>query len=148
MLASTRSSNSVRTISGKGAVFIEARVTGVTHHKGRIYVRSFTQLTFYTTESLGGLRNKRSTYTYSQRLPERFPPTLCLHQSRSLRAGLGTQILRTFRLLIYPANSGRIRPLFLSHHFSKARQGFMEINPIVTKIKELRERTEALRGYL
>jgi len=24
----------------------------------------------------------------------------------------------------------------------------MEINPIVTKIKELRERTEALRGYL
>ena len=62
MLASTRSSNSVRTISGKGAVFIEARVTEVTHHKGRIYVRSFTQLTFYTTESLGGLRNKRSTY--------------------------------------------------------------------------------------
>src|SRR5690554_2813269 len=63
MLASTRSPNSVRTISGKGAVFIEARVTEVTHHKGRIYVRSFTQLTFYTTESLGGLRNKRSTYT-------------------------------------------------------------------------------------
>src|SRR5690554_1238850 len=62
MLASTRSPNSVRTISGKGAVFIEARVTEVTHHKGRIYVRSFTQLTFYTTESLGGLRNKRSTY--------------------------------------------------------------------------------------
>jgi hypothetical protein len=25
---------------------------------------------------------------------------------------------------------------------------FMEINPIVTKIKDLRERTEALRGYL
>ncbi|VXB09918.1 Peptide chain release factor 2; programmed frameshift-containing [Marinobacter salarius] len=24
----------------------------------------------------------------------------------------------------------------------------MEINPIVTKIKDLRERTEALRGYL
>jgi len=37
----------------------------VTHHKGRIYVRSFTQLTFYTTESLGGLRNKRSTYMCS-----------------------------------------------------------------------------------
>ena len=68
MLASTRSSNSVRTISGKGAVFIEARVTEVTHHKGRIYVRSFTQLTFYTTESLGGLRNKRSTYMYSPRV--------------------------------------------------------------------------------
>src|SRR5690554_1206261 len=74
MLASTRSPNSVRTISGKGAVFIEARVTEVTHHKGLIYVRSFTQLTFYTTESLGGLRNKRSTYTYSQRVLESDTP--------------------------------------------------------------------------
>ena len=73
MLASTRSPNSVRTISGKGAVFIEARVTEVTHHKGRIYVRSFTQLTFYTTESLGGLRNKRSTYMYSQRFSKGLP---------------------------------------------------------------------------
>src|SRR5690554_1904014 len=78
MLTSTRSTDSVGTISGKGAVFIEARVTKEAHHKGRIYVRSFTQLTFYT-ESLGGLRNKRSTYTYLQRVGTALHPSTAWH---------------------------------------------------------------------
>jgi hypothetical protein len=43
--------------------------------------------------------------------------------------------------------SGRITPLFYSS-LARASPHFMEINPIVVKIKELRERTEALRGYL
>ncbi|WP_179959356.1 hypothetical protein [Marinobacter changyiensis] len=34
------------------------------------------------------------------------------------------------------------------HYFEKVRNGFMEINPIVLTIKDLRERTDALRGYL
>jgi len=67
-------------------------------------------------------------------------------------SGPGFTGLRIYRRssparLIYTRNSGRIPPLFYTP-FAKARKGFMEINPIVTKIKELRERTEALRGYL
>jgi hypothetical protein len=60
--------------------------------------------------------------------------------NRGLRHGRGQR-------LICRQNSGRIPPQFYSS-FSNASKVFMEINPIVMKIKELRERTEALRGYL
>lgn len=51
--------------------------------------------------------------------------------------------------LIYCARSLFSLAVSCGCHISrKVRNGFMEINPIVTKIKELRERTDALRGYL
>src|SRR5680860_678151 len=56
-------------------------------------------------------------------------------------------VLALGQRLICGQNSGRIPPRFYSP-FSNTSKVFMEINPIVTKIKELRERTESLRGYL